>query len=79
MEFFLGYQKLSCQSKLKPDTFYFGHIIGPGRLDQNRTIKGRPQDVVCRQVYFCNLFSELSSIAAFEHNVIQEHVKQDRT
>lgn len=47
MEFILGYQKLSCQSKLKPDTFYFGHIIGSGRLDQNRTIRGRTQDVAC--------------------------------
>ena len=42
------YQTLHCQSKLKTWCVLFWSDYGPGRLYQNRTIRGRPQDVVCR-------------------------------
>ena len=39
---------MHCQSKLKIWYLLFWSYYGPGRFDLNRTIKGRPQYVVCR-------------------------------
>ena len=54
MDFFIffliptAYQTMHCQSRLKIWYVLFWSYYGPGRLELNRTIKGHPQDVVCR-------------------------------
>ena len=70
------YQTLHCQSKLKTwhDLFWF--CYGPGRLDQNRTIRGRPQDVVCH--LWNRLFEKLgntTSASWIEHKSGIPHCK----
>ena len=43
-----AYQTLQSQNKLKTQYILFWSYYGPGRLHQNRTLRGGPQDVVCR-------------------------------
>ena len=38
----------------------FWSFYAPGRLDQNRNIRGRPQDVVCRLVIARHMFLRIS-------------------
>ena len=53
------YQTLYCQSELKTWYVLFSFYYVPRRFDQNRTIRGRPLDVVCRLGCNPRLFTTL--------------------
>ena len=58
MDFFLFslistlYQTWHSQNKLKTWYVLFWCDYGPGRLNHNRTIRGRPRDVLCRLISY---------------------------